>query len=524
MPASRDMDWRDVEIAEVTTDKRGGWWVTLLEKGSRGAFDELSCRCDKASYERIRAFAADRGFRFDLTDPDVLGKGARVDLDRDGSRWKLVRVKEALTAEGPYSKWCADEKEAYRRSQRLMAVREPRPLTVEALREDDLDHAMRGKRCLVIAPEGAKGLSDIESVLARHGVAPDRLVVSFTKLQASPDAVAAGIRSALQSATDDVGIAVVARGGGACADMAAFDSSAVARAIASSPVPVICAVGHEEDVHLADQAATYSAGSPSAAAYCLAPILDEPGGVNEGTPASRGTWPGSSAGYDDVTREMPTPSIPPRDPGPADFWASDGGREPASGSAFSAFDSPAASSVDLDGGVGPTHGYGAMPRPPRNWPRRVVKLAVFAVAACLIFVGVLRPVGRWFSSLGQGSSSSSQDDGPRMIRSKSRNIVCELSQGSVRCDINTVKHNVPAVPKRCVGTPNWGHVYVVTKKGVETSCPQERRVAASTKTDELPYGESITVGDATCSDARTGMTCKVGSHGVTLSQARTSTW
>ncbi len=84
-----------------------------------------------------------------------------------------------------------------------------------------------------------------------------------------PEEIAAALGAAQR--LPGVEVIVIARGGGSIEDLWPFNSERLARAILSSPVPVVSAIGHETDWTIADLVADLRVATPSEAAEKIFP-------------------------------------------------------------------------------------------------------------------------------------------------------------------------------------------------------------------------------------------------------------
>jgi exodeoxyribonuclease VII large subunit len=238
--------WVEGEVTELR--RQQGWqsvFLTLkdLEDGSclpvtmpRSAFDAL--RLDLADGDRVHVYGRPelyeaRGvFQLRALSLEPLGLGAAL--------LRIERLKKALAAEGLF---------AAERKRRLPLL--PRRIG------------------LLTGNEAAAKRDFLTAVSARFPAA--RVLVAETLVQGvkAPAAIA-GTLAAL-AAEPEVDVVVVARGGGSFEDLLPFSDERVVRAVAGCPVPVVSAVGHEQDAPLCDLAADARASTPTAAARLVVP-------------------------------------------------------------------------------------------------------------------------------------------------------------------------------------------------------------------------------------------------------------
>lgn len=125
---------------------------------------------------------------------------------------------------------------------------------------------------LITSPTGA-AVRDILQILKRRfkGVK----VILIPALVQGEQASASLLKSLSLSKKLDVDVVIIGRGGGSMEDLWAFNDEDLARAVASHPVPVISAVGHEIDFTICDFVADLRAPTPSAAAELVVQNVED---------------------------------------------------------------------------------------------------------------------------------------------------------------------------------------------------------------------------------------------------------
>jgi exodeoxyribonuclease VII large subunit len=242
--------WVEGEISELRRQER--WqsvFFTLKDTNDgsilaglmpRGQFDAL--RLDLQNGERVHVYG-----RPELFEPRGELRLRALGIERFGLGEHfaaLERLKQKLAGEGLF---------APERKRRLPRI--PRRIG------------------LVTGNDAAAKRDVITSVQARFPAA--QILVAETFVQ-GPRAAPAVV-DALQAicAEPEVDVVVLARGGGSFEDLLPFSDERVVRAVADCPVPVVSAVGHEQDTPLCDLAADVRVSTPTAAARLVVPDLEE---------------------------------------------------------------------------------------------------------------------------------------------------------------------------------------------------------------------------------------------------------
>jgi len=147
-----------------------------------------------------------------------------------------------------------------------------RQLAAEGLfapeRKRRLPRVPRAVGVLTGADAAARG--DLLTTIRRRFPAT-KVVVCETRVQGrgAPEAIVAALGALAGHA--EVDVIVVARGGGSFEDLLPFSAETVVRAVAACAVPIVSAVGHEQDTPLCDFAADVRAATPTAAGALVVP-------------------------------------------------------------------------------------------------------------------------------------------------------------------------------------------------------------------------------------------------------------
>ncbi|MBT2656529.1 exodeoxyribonuclease VII large subunit [Bacillus sp. ISL-18] len=126
---------------------------------------------------------------------------------------------------------------------------------------------------VITSPTGAAIRDVITTIKRRYPIAN---ILVFPALVQGENA-APSIVKAIEKANKmkEIDVLIVGRGGGSIEELWAFNEELTARAIFSSNIPIISAVGHETDFTIADFVADLRAPTPTGAAELAVPHIEE---------------------------------------------------------------------------------------------------------------------------------------------------------------------------------------------------------------------------------------------------------
>ena len=195
---------------------------------------------------------------------------------RDGM---LLRVKGSLSVyaqRGTYSIVCEEIERAGEGDILAMLEERKRKLAAEGLFSEERKQPIPRfpERVGVISSPTGAAVQDILNILKRRARGVNVVILPAPVQGAEAGGIIARrIEQANFWRLADV--LIVGRGGGSLEDLLPFSEEAVVRAIASSRIPVVSAVGHEIDWALSDYAADLRAPTPSAAAELVSENREE---------------------------------------------------------------------------------------------------------------------------------------------------------------------------------------------------------------------------------------------------------
>lgn len=126
---------------------------------------------------------------------------------------------------------------------------------------------------VVTSPTGAAVRDILITLRRRYPQAAVHLYPVLVQGKGAAPSIVKAIETVNRLAEADV--MIVGRGGGSLEELWAFNEEMVARAIYSSTIPIISAVGHETDFTIADFTADLRAATPTAAAELAVPDIRE---------------------------------------------------------------------------------------------------------------------------------------------------------------------------------------------------------------------------------------------------------
>jgi exodeoxyribonuclease VII large subunit len=241
--------WVEGEVVNFTAHSSGHWYFNLNDGTA-----QIRCVCWKGTNYRIR-FRPENGITVRV----------RGRLSLYEARGEFQLVVESLEPSGEGALRAAFEQiRSKLESEGLFAPELKRQLPFFP------------RKVGIVTSQTGAAYHDIVTVLTRRARS---VGIVLAAAQVQGEGAADSIRRAVVNLNrfnetlaehDRIDVVIIGRGGGSAEDLWAFNDELLARAIRSSAIPVISAVGHEIDWTICDLIADERAATPSAAAEMVA--------------------------------------------------------------------------------------------------------------------------------------------------------------------------------------------------------------------------------------------------------------
>ena len=275
-PRTRPL-WVRGEIAQISDHRSGHLYLDLVDPDDagrsrgRGGAPTLKVKCWRTTWGPLRHALGKEGI--ELAQGMVVVLRGTIDLWRAKGEVSLVLVEIDVTA--LLGRMAADRA-------RLL-----RTLEAEKLLGRNASVAMPDVPLHVglVASPGTEGCRDFLGQLLGSGLG---FRVSHVKVPVQgPGAPASIARAVTMLGRSDCDVIAVVRGGGAKADLAAFEAEVVARAVATSPKPVFTGIGHSGDETVADVVAARVCITPTACGQQIVALAQSWWSAHVAEPADR---------------------------------------------------------------------------------------------------------------------------------------------------------------------------------------------------------------------------------------------
>jgi exodeoxyribonuclease VII large subunit len=273
-----------VKVEAIQYGDRKVYSVASFNHGVAGWLQRLPTVWVEGEVTELRRHARWQSVFFTLKDPNdgaclgvTIARGRfdalRLDLS-DGERVHVFGRPELFEARGDF-RMRALSIERFGLGDHLAALeRLKKKLAAEGLFERKRALPFLPRRIGLVTGNDAAAKRDVLTTITTRFPAA-RIVVAETYVQGplAANAMIDALRDVC--AVEEVDVVVLARGGGSFEDLLPFSDERLLRAIAACPVPIVSAVGHEQDTPLCDLAADARASTPTAAARLVVPDAND---------------------------------------------------------------------------------------------------------------------------------------------------------------------------------------------------------------------------------------------------------